>query len=148
MLKCDTCGGKHPKSQYLKRIGSNGMFKDCEICRLNLDKQYFDIEDIGYLYVIKSIHPKGFIKVGKTSNLERRLKSYNSSFPEDVIIYHYISEVVYNLSEAEQELIDFSITRKGSIRYKMEWFKGKPTFQLLNSIINKIDKLSIKYDIK
>lgn len=147
MIICDTCGEEHPKSQYLKRIGSNGIFKDCEICRINLNKQYFNIEDVGYLYVIKSIHPKGFIKVGKTNDLDRRLKNYNSSFPEDVMEYEHTSEIIYNLNIAEQELIDFAITKNGSIRYRKEWFKYKPTFKLLKSIIHKIDKLSNKYGI-
>ena len=117
------------------------------------DAKNVNINDVGYIYIIKSSHSNGVMgwlrawyKIGKTVNLKNRLATYNYSFPEDKYSYAFVSEKIYNLSEVERYLIRhimeenkfiFSIHRK-------EWFHKKRncnhfmTMSFLSNIINEM----------
>jgi len=112
-----------------------------------------DINDIGYIYVIKVILMKSirggtrvWYKIGKTINPRQRLLQYNGSFPEDKYDYMFVSEKIYNLSNVENMLIS-QIQSKNKFIFsesRREWFYKKGNqraFQpgsYLPNIINKM----------
>ena len=97
------------------------------------------LEDVGYLYIIKDGKSNtGWYKVGKTKDPVIRLKGYNSSFPEDRLVYAFLSEKMYNISELERILIA-TIKRKYKVhRARYEWFKSASVYQQLSSRIIEI----------
>ena len=107
----------------------------------------FSKKNIGFLYIIKEANgTSGWYKVGKTVDLERRLREYNSSFPNDRMSFIFVSERIYNLNEAEKELIDYLSSIKRLHKSRNEWFRadrsGTPIYVMA---IRKIKKIENKY---
>ena len=114
----------------------------------NLTPVSVDLNDIGHLYVIRSIgtcQSLGWFKIGKTVDPKRRLAEYNSSFPEDVLSYEYLSDKIYSLSISERLLIAQLEAMGTVMKRRNEWFKykgnNKSSGNLSKSIIKKIEKI-------
>ena len=106
-----------------------------------------DIDDVGYLYIIKNIGSKNpWHKVGRTRDPIRRLINYNASFPEDVMVYSYVSEKLYNIKHAERELLDMLCANPKIRKKKLEWFRYVSCAQhLVPWITRRIEKLTDTY---
>ena len=107
----------------------------------------FSKNNIGFLYIIKEANGQsGWYKVGKTTDPERRLKQYNSSYPTDKMYYTFVSEKIYNLAKAEQELLVFLREIRSLKMSKKEWFKSRNSGRAVSKIaIRKIDKIVDKF---
>jgi len=71
--------------------------------------------DIGYVYILKS--DSGLYKIGKTHNLQARIKTIKTSSPSEIEVERVFKSI--NCGEAEKELHDrFSAFRKTG-----EWFQ-------------------------
>jgi len=104
-----------------------------------------DINDVGYLYVL--IYKKGnkntWIKVGKTTNPKERLSQYNSNTPVALYDnYHYLSEKIFNLSNAELMLIEYMRNLDGATieGTKKEWFKIRVTRHFVGTTPRPVQK--------
>ncbi len=103
--------------------------------KINNDQYYLNNKlkypDAGYLYILfNSIFKKygeDIYKLGRTNNLNNRLKNYTTSFI-DASSYLYTSRVFHSSIKAERIL--FFILRKQRIRDKREFFN----IQLENAI--------------
>jgi hypothetical protein len=117
--------------------------------------------DAGYLYILYNSIFKQYgddvYKLGRTNNLNNRLKNYTTSFIEPSS-YLYTSRVFHSSIKAERIL--FFILRKDRIREKREFFHiqldqaistikqiESCTELQLNRIYNKIIKKICPYDI-
>ena len=101
----------------------------------------------GYLYVIKDGRYKSrWVKVGKTVNPANRLNSYNGSFPDEIMYYSYVSELLFDCDKAESELLEWLNKRKRTEKKKNEWFRAVSYHErFIRSIINKIEEITDKY---
>lgn len=97
------------------------------------------LEDVGYLYIMKDVkYNTGWYKVGKTKDPIVRLQKYNSSFPEDRLVYAFLSEKMYNISELERTLIETIKIRFRVHNKRYEWFKHTSCYSGFASEIIKI----------
>ncbi len=97
------------------------------------NQQHIDYPNGKYLYIIKVKHNKKlYYKIGYTKNLNDRLKTYNTSFPNK-IYFNYIVKI-------KNETIDKCVKK---IMKNKEWIKNKEYYKTsLTQIINFIKECS------
>lgn len=98
-----------------------------QIFKINLSNK------IGYLYIIQLESNPDFIKIGITENLDRRIRSYNSSSP-------FNSKVLYSTELRNPIILEKSLKRnfgEWCIEGRTEWFHNKE--DLLKKMIKHIE---------
>ncbi len=80
--------------------------------------------EAGYLYIVSSPTFKDFIKVGKTTDLKKRIIGYNSSTPHSDFRYINTTPLLTNLSKAEEYIIKYL----GETLVAKEWFNKNKLF--------------------
>ena len=105
---------------------------------------------VGYLYILKDVENKsGWFKLGRTGDPVKRLVNYNNSFPEDRLVYTFISEKLYNIDVLEKELLLYTKSL-AVVQARREWFKPKYPLKtggrgILYVIIRKIEEMTDSY---
>ena len=92
----------------------------------------------GYIYVASNPVYPGVVKIGRTKNVDKRMKQLGTGAPEKYEVLH--SELVINDSQVECQLHrEFN-----NVRQKGEWFKISD-IELVKRKINSIQK-KIRYE--
>lgn len=84
-----------------------------------------DIDDIGYIYIMTVvINGRKYLKIGKTIDTTRRLLDYNRHLPVDICSYDYVSDLMYNISTIENNILFKMKNLKHlvTVGNKREWF--------------------------
>ena len=81
------------------------------------------VEKRGYIYVIRDKVFPDFIKIGRTSNISKRLMAYNTDKPYPTTELVCISEMFANVIEAEGKILERMYKETNPTTFKKEWFK-------------------------
>ena len=114
---------------------------------LTIDKQ--EQSDKGIIYIVTNPYEAeiGWYKIGKTTDLAKRLEQFNTGRSQrDFYAVHYIEVDNRHLSESDAHEMARGITDS----YNKEWFKADPKdlIKILNSIIKKKEQdKPIPYDL-
>jgi len=88
----------------------------------------------GYIYLIRDTAYPLHIKVGKTTNLYKRLRYYNEHKPYPSAKYSYISRVFGNKDEAEKKILAYLYNHIEPTTFRNEWFEVKHEALLLEVV--------------
>jgi len=121
--------------------------QEIKLQKLNLKMTKLNAPDKGFIYLVTSPSFEGWVKLGQTSNVKTRYRSYNHANPRKDFKLDCYKEVE-NKYRAEllliEELKEFSIKSSGR-----EWFKVKNKNKVINIINNYTDrKITIEELIK
>lgn len=98
----------------------------------------------GYMYILyDSIFPD-FIKVGRTSDVKKRLQGYNSDKPYPTAKMLYISELFENVHDVERKILAYMYDLTQPTTLSKEWFEIKYKDSIM-SIIEKAER--IEYEV-
>jgi len=85
----------------MKEFNSTILFSD-------LDLDHYKLEETkGWLYILQSKAFPGFIKLGRTTDLKKRLASYNSNSPFNHVEILALSECFSNAKLVERKILDY-----------------------------------------
>lgn len=90
----------------------------------------------GFMYILKNDAFPGYIKVGRTSNIKRRLDGYNSDSPYKVAKMCYISDMFEDVNETERKILQYLYDETAPTTLSREWFLE----ELEDKIISIIEK--------
>jgi len=94
---------------------------------------------MGYLYIIKNEAFKGWVKIGTTENLTKRLNVYQTSDP--FRRYHIIYSVNHpNFREAEKKIKE--IMKHFALQIRNEWYEIDDNFA-----ISRLDEQLEEYNL-
>ena len=80
----------------------------------------------GFLYIVCDDAYSSIFKVGKTTNMNRRLEEYNSTRPIPSVYPLYISRVYEDYTQAEKDLLNYIASNNiQPIEGRLEWFNIK-----------------------
>jgi len=86
MKKCNTCNSEKPTNEFYKNNKTkDGYFNQCKSCcrdKTRKRKQYKRIHlEKTFIYVITHPKFKGWCKIGRAKDINKRLSSYNVGCP-------------------------------------------------------------------
>jgi len=146
MKKCNKCKGTKPLTDYHASKGSiDGHINTCKKCELRncLDRKtkesYIRYKDKTiYIYIITHPKFKGWVKIGRAVNIQKRLDSYQTGCP----LREYELEYYLKVKEPREyeHAFNYLFTEN-----KYEWFEINVGYA--KELIDKIYKLQEeKYD--
>lgn len=92
----------------------------------------------GFIYiVIDKVFPD-FIKIGRTTDLTKRMSSYNANKPYDTARVYLISKKFSNVLEVEKEILRVLYENIEPTTFRLEWFERKH-LQLIEEIIREAE---------
>lgn len=88
----------------------------------------------GYMYILRDdIFPE-YIKVGRTSDVKRRLQGYNSDKPYPTARMMYISKLFDDVNEVERKVLQYLYDNTSPTTLSREWFEFKHIDKIKNII--------------
>ena len=138
---CKECGLEKPIKEYYLNNDNKNYTLTCKSClALSALKSHRkeSIEKLSpcFIYIIKNPAWVGYLKIGRASNIDNRLKSYQTSSP------HRDYEVVYSKKIKNPYLIEKHF-ELNYVKTKNEWIfeKTDVTIKIINDLISKHDLL-------
>ena len=107
-----------------------------DFCVPPLDKY---IDKRGYMYILFDSNFPEYIKVGRTSDCAKRLRSYNSDKPYPTAKMFYISKMFDDVHEVERRILAFMYDNTAPTTLSKEWFMIEHKQKLID-IIEKAEK--------
>jgi len=80
------------------------------------------VDQRGFIYLVRSSAFPGFIKIGRTSDMNKRLTAYNSDTPYNAASLVLISECFMNVIEVERRILHYLYQNTTPTTYRKEWF--------------------------
>lgn len=110
----------------------------------NNKKRFF--EHGGYIYIVRPIDSKDdLFKVGKTNNLKNRLKTYNTTVPNDIELLFYIKvDNIHAVEKCVKAVMDSYQYRHNKEYYECSLKTLKQAITSCNDLISKIKVYKIK----
>lgn len=79
----------------------------------------------GYMYILRDdIFPE-YIKVGRTSDIRKRLQGYNSDKPYPTAKMLFISRLFEDVNEVERKILQYLYDNTSPTTLSREWFEYK-----------------------
>ena len=112
--------------------------------QLDFDIQNYSLEKEtrGWIYVLEDSAFPGYIKIGRTTDLERRIKAYNDSRPYPSVSVTVVSKQFKDVLVAERLLLESLYRRFNVAPKKLEWF-GE---EALENILELLESIEQSYD--
>ena len=93
----------------------------------------------GFLYILyDEIFPE-YIKVGRTSDVQKRLLGYNSDKPYRTARMLYVSGMFEDQNEAEKTILDYLYSVTSPTTLSREWFM-KEHLETIKETIEKLER--------
>ena len=132
---------KHTDKDKAQRL------QEIKLQKLNLKMTKLNAPDKGFVYLVTSPSFEGWVKLGQSSNVETRYRSYNHANPRKDFKLDCYREVE---NKYRGELLLIEELKKVSIKASgREWFKVKNKNKVINIVNNYTDrKITIEELIK
>ena len=82
------------------------------------------IEQRGYIYLLRDKVFPDHIKIGRTSNLQKRLAAYNADKPYPTTSVICISRLFENAIFAEKKILEYLYENTEPTTFTKEWFES------------------------
>ena len=89
------------------------------------------VETKGYLYLVQDKAFPGFVKVGRTNDMQARLTSYNKDKPYPTTYPLCISRLFTDVLAAEKKVLDYLYKVTEPTTFRKEWFRDEHTDLIL-----------------
>lgn len=102
------------------------------------------VERRGFIYIVfDEIFPE-YIKVGRTTDVQRRLQTYNSDKPFKTSRMLYVSRLFLDQNQTEKAILEYLYSVTAPTTLSREWF----LIEHLDLIKETIEKLEVKDEDK
>lgn len=108
--------------------------KDFDLNEFEVPKE---IERRGYMYILKDSAFPGYVKVGRSTSVQKRLYAYNADKPFKTARMIQVSSLFSNAYDTEKKVLDYLYSVTEPTTLSKEWFLDKYE----NTIRNVIEKL-------
>ena len=95
------------------------IFDDFDMGEYAIEKY---VEKRGWIYVVKDTAFSEFVKIGRTSNMYKRLADYNADKPHSTTVVVGMSEEFTNVIHVEKKIVDHLYKTIEPTTFKKEWF--------------------------
>ena len=92
----------------------------------------------GYMYILFDRVFPDFIKVGRTSDVRKRLMGYNSDKPFPTARMLYISKLFEDVNDTERKILEYMYDNTAPSTLSREWFEIEHK-QMIIDIIEKAE---------
>ena len=117
-------------------------FNDENPLELVSGKYSIEKDTRGWIYVLKDAVYPGLIKIGRTQDLDKRLKAYNDSRPYPSVKVLCVSKQFKDVVAIERVLLDALYLAFNTTPRKLEWFDAKH----IDYLVNLIEQAETSYD--
>lgn len=88
----------------------------------------------GYLYIVTDVSVPGYVKIGRTNNMHKRMLGYNSDRPYPCVKVLAVSRMFKNAARVETAILDHMKSRISTINNKLEWFQHSQVEELIELV--------------
>lgn len=99
-----------------------------------------DVDRRGFMYILYDEIFPDYIKVGRTSDVQKRLLGYNSDKPYRTARMLYVSSLFTDQNQTEKAVLDYLYSVTQPTTLSREWFM----YEHINTIKETIEKLEAK----
>ena len=114
-----------------------------------IDLELFAIEPLpkeedkrGYIYVIQDSAFKGYLKIGRTQNIKKRLTQYNADKPYSSSYLVCISREFTDVHSVEKKILSYLYDHTSPTTLSREWFEN----QWLDTCIDLIEQAEKEFN--
>jgi len=111
---------------------------DLRSCSLSPLQKYTDRR--GFMYILKDETFPEYIKIGRTSDLYKRLGQYNADKPFRTARMLYVSSIFANVNEVERRILSYMYDNTAPTTLSKEWFM----IEHLQKLIDIVTKAEFK----
>lgn len=80
------------------------------------------VDTRGFIYIVQDSVFPDFFKIGRTSDMVKRLTAYNSDKPYPSTNVTFITREFKNCTEVESKILDYLYKHTSPTTFKKEWF--------------------------
>lgn len=81
------------------------------------------VDKRGYMYLIEDSVFPGYIKIGRTVNLKKRLAVYNSDRPYNTVKVVAVTRMFEDVNHVEKKILEYLYENTAPSTLSREWFK-------------------------
>lgn len=107
------------------------IFDDFDMGEYAIDKY---VESRGWIYLVQDDAFQGFVKIGRTSNMYKRLLDYNADKPFPTTKVHSMSERFDDVIHVEKKILEYLYREIQPTTFRKEWFEDKYLSMIIDTI--------------
>jgi len=120
----------------MEQVDQDKTFNNVDIEDYEVPPLVKEVDARGYIYILADTAFPGYIKVGRTINMKKRLAMYNADKPFKTSKLIAISRMFEDAIHAEKKILEYLYNNTSPTTLSREWFEAENTNICLRLILD------------